>query len=94
MLDEVCSHDHLLEISSWKVDWKNIIIGSEQDATDEEDSEHKVLMKWKEQEGSGATYQKLIDTLRNTGNRDTAEMVHRLATTGMLNKYTMCGIQP
>ena len=92
MLDEVCSHDHLLQMSSWKGDWKGIIKRG-QDATDNqhhrgsEQQMEKVLMKWKEQEGSGATYQKLIDTLKELGNLDAANRVHSLATTG-----TLCGI--
>ena len=89
MLDDICSHDDLLKISSWEFDWKSII-ESEQD-TNESDCKQetgqqkreKILMKWKEQQGSGATYQKLFDTLRDMGNMDVANRVHCLAITGM-----------
>ena len=91
MLGAVCSDDHLLEMSSWEVDWKRII-ESEQDTTESdhaEDNEQqirkKMLTKWKEQQGSGATYRKLIDTIKQIGSTDTANKVHRLATTGVYN---------
>ena len=91
MLGAVCSDDHLLEMSSWEFDWKSII-ETEQDTTESdhaEDNEQqkrkKVLTKWKEQQGSGATYRKLIDTIKQVGSTDTANKVHRLATTGVYN---------
>ena len=89
MLDEICSHDDLLKISSWEFDWKSII-ESEQDTNEsdckqetEQQKREKILMTWKEQQGSGATYRKLFDTLRDMGNMDVANIVHCLATTGM-----------
>ena len=90
MLDEVCSCEHLLEMSSWECDWKSII-ESEQDTTEsvheqgttEQQKREKVLLKWKEQQGSGATYWNLIETLRKIENKDVASRVRCLATTGM-----------
>ena len=91
MLDAVCSDDHLLEMSSWEIDWKSII-ESEQDTTESdyaEDNEQQKrkeeLTKWKEQQGSGATYRKLIDTIKQIRSTDAANKVHRLATTGVYN---------
>eukprot|EP00731_Ephydatia_muelleri_P023074 Em0015g657a len=84
MLDKVCSGDHLLEMSSWDYDWKSVIVREQDTATSDhaEDNEQqkrkKVLTKWKEQQGSGATYRRLIDTIKE---RDVANKVHHLATT-------------
>ena len=89
MLDEVCSSEHLLELSSLEFDWKSII-ESETDTTEshhEQDTEQRkremLLVKWKEQQGSGATYRKLYDTLRNMGNVNVTNSVYCLATKGM-----------
>ena len=89
MLDEVCSHEHLLELSLLEFDWKSII-ESEQDTTEsdheqvtEQQRREKVLLKWKEQQGSDATYRKLLDALRKIGNMDVANIVDCMATTGM-----------
>ena len=88
----MCSHEHLLELSSWEFDLKNII-ESEQDTIEsdhEQDTEQqkreKVLLKWKEQQGSGATYRKLINSLRNMGNNVVANRFQCLAITGMWSK--------
>ena len=83
----MCRDDHILEISSWSIDWKKTF-ESEQaviDIAHQEDGEQqmeKVLMKWKEQEGPGATYRKLYATLRSKGNMEIANRVYNLATKG------------
>ena len=41
-----------------------------------------MLLKWKEQQGSDATYQKLCDVLTEIGNKDRADKVHQLTTKG------------
>ena len=93
-MDKTCSENCLLKVAALlNFDWKEIghrLLKKKQDITDidrEEDSEQlkrdKVLMKWKEQEGSGATYQKLIDTFKNLRNKDAAEGVQQLAIDGM-----------
>ena len=92
-MDKTCSENCLLKVALLHFDWKKIghrLLKKKQDITDidrEEDSEQlkrdKVLMKWKEQEGSGATYQKLIDTFKNLRNKDAAEGVQQLAIDGM-----------
>lgn len=89
MLDKVCSCDHLLEMSSWDFDWKSVIVGEQDTATsdqaedNEQEKRKEVLTKWKEQQGSGATYRKVIDTIKERGSTDVADKVHRLATTGV-----------
>ena len=97
-MDRNCTETCLLKIAaSLDFDWKVIgrrLLKKELDITDidrEENSEQqkrdKVLMKWKEQEGSGATYQKLIDTLKVLGNKDAAERVQQLVIDGMINLF-------
>ena len=74
---------------SWSCHHGNLI-ESEQGTTEsdhkediEQQKREKVLLKWKEQQGSGATYWKLLDALRNMGNMEVANRVYSLATTGM-----------
>ena len=89
MLDKVCSCDHLLEMSSWNFDWKSVIESEQATATsdhaedNEQEKRKEVLTKWKEQQGSGATYRNLIDTIEERGNTDVANKVNRLATAGV-----------
>ena len=92
-MDNICSEKCLLNIALLQFDWKSLglqLLNTEQDVKDidheEKEEQHKrakVLSKWKEQQGSGATYQKLIDTLMKVGNKDTAERVELLAVDGM-----------
>eukprot|EP00731_Ephydatia_muelleri_P023388 Em0015g971a len=88
-MDETCSERCLLKIALLQFDWKSLgrrLLNTEQDVKDidreEKEEQHKrekVLLKWKEQQGSGATYQKLYDTLKEIGNKVTAERVEQLA---------------
>ncbi|KAL5499677.1 hypothetical protein EMCRGX_G011134 [Ephydatia muelleri] len=87
-MDKTCSEKCLLKIALLQFDWKSLgrlLLNTEQDVKDidrEEEEQHKrekVLLKWKEQKGSSATYQKLFDTVKEIGNKDTAERVEQLA---------------
>ena len=92
-MDKICSEKCLLKIALLQFDWKSLgrhLLNTEQDVKDidheEKEEQHKrekVLLKWKEQQGSGATYRKLIDTLMKVGNKITAEGVELLAVDGM-----------
>ena len=102
-MDKACSEKCLLKIALLQFDWKSLglqLLNTKQDVKDidceEKEEQHKrekVLLKWKQQQGSGVTYQKLIDTLKEVGNKDTAERVEQLAVDGMLRfvKTVMCG---
>ena len=95
-MDKVCSEKCLLKIALLQFDWKLLgrrLLKTEQDVKDidreEKEEQHKrekVLIKWKQQQGSGATYQKLTDTLIEIGNKGTAEKIEQLqlAVDGML----------
>ena len=70
------------------------LLKDEQDITDidreentEQQKREKVLLKWKEQQGPDATYQKLCDVLTEVGNKDTADKVHQMATKGTDSAY-------
>ena len=92
-MDKKCSERCLLTIALLQFDWKSLgrrLLNTEQDVKDidheEKEEQHKrdkVLLKWQEQQGSSATYQKLTDTLKEVGNKDTAERVEQLAVDGM-----------
>ena len=92
-MDTPCSEKSLLKIALLQFNWKVLgrrLLNSEQDVKDidheEKEEQHKrekMLLKWKEQKGSDATYQKLADTLKEVGNMDTAERVKLLAVEGM-----------
>ena len=95
-MDETCSERCLLKIALLQFDWKSLgrrlLNNTEQDVKDidreekeEQYKREKVLLKWKEQQGSGATYQKLRDTFKAIGNKVTAEIVKQLAVDGMFN---------
>ena len=102
LMDKTCSKMCLLKTALLQFDWKSLgrrLLNTEQDVKDidheEKEEQHKrenVLLKWKEQQGSGATYQKLHDTLKEVGNKDTAERVEQLAVDGMFRfvKVMMC----
>ena len=100
-MDKTCSEKCLLKIALLQFDWKSLgrlLLNTEQDIKDidheEKEEQHKrekVLLKWKEQKGSSATYQKLFDTVKEIGNKDTAERVEQLAVDGMfVNVIMMC----
>ena len=98
-MDKTCSEKCLLKIALLQFDWKSLgrqLLNTEQDIKDidheEKEEQHKrekVLLKWKEQKGSGATYQKLFDTVKEIGNKDTAERVEQLAVDGMFVNVMM-----
>lgn len=79
-----------MNIALFEFDWKTIgrhLLDKEQDIADIERDEHKelhrrqkVLMVWQEQQGSAATYKKLVDVLCNVGNISTASKVQELAS--------------
>ena len=91
-MDKTCTKDCLLKVALLDFEWKVIgrrLLKKELDITDidreeptEQQKRDKVLMKWKEQEGSGATYQKLIDFFKELGKKDAAERVQDLAVEG------------
>ena len=101
-MDKACSEKCLLNIALLQFDWKSLgrrLLKTEQDVKDidneekvEQHKREKVLLKWKEQQGSSATYQKLVDTLKEVGNKITAEGVGQLAVDGMFRfvKAVMC----
>ena len=92
-MDKKCSKEYLLEAALWQFDWKIIsrrLLKDEQDISDidheentEQQKREKVLLKWKEQQGPDATYQKPFDVLTQVGNKDTADKVHQIATKGI-----------
>ena len=98
-MDKACSEKCLLKIALLQFDWKSLgrrLLKTEQDIKDidneekaEQHKREKVLLKWKEQQGSSATYQKLVDTLKEVGNKITAEGI----VDGMFRfvKAVMCG---
>ena len=99
-MDRTCTDKCLLKIALLPFDWKslgrNLLKNIEQDVEDieheEKEEQHKrekMLLKWKKQQGSGATCRKLIHTLKEIGNEDTAERVKQLAVEGMLVEVSM-----
>ena len=100
-MDKTCSKEHLLEASLLQFDWKIIghrLLKDEQDITDidreentEQQKREKVLLKWKEQQGPDATYQKLCDVLTEVGNKATADKVHQMVTKGMIQHMCFSG---
>eukprot|EP00731_Ephydatia_muelleri_P028799 Em0020g443a len=91
-MDTVCSKKCLLKIALLEFDWKILgrrLLNTEQDVKDidrdEEEEQHKrdkVLLKWKEQQETGATYRKLTDTFRELKNEDTANRVEQFVVAG------------
>ena len=91
-MDTTCSDECLLKIALLQFDWKVLgrrLLNSVQNVEDidreEKEEQHKrekMLLKWKEQKGSGATYRKLTDTLMELGNKHTAESIEQLAVGG------------
>ena len=90
-MDIPCSKDHLLKSSLLEFD--SSTIGREllhvysvyaEEGTDQQRRE-RMLLKWREEQGSGATYLKLFKALKSRGYKDAADEVHQMATecTGM-----------
>lgn len=79
-----------MDIALYEFDWKSIgrrLLACEQDVTDigrdEHEEQHRrerVLEVWHRQQGSGASYRKLIDILKLLGNGATAEKLQFLVT--------------
>ena len=84
-LAEVCSEQHLAEIALWIVEWKEVspFLG----LTEAEEHEivgsvrsQKIAMlrKWKQKQGSKATYKRLCKAFRKCGLRDLEKKVEEL----------------
>ena len=78
-----------MSIAQYGFDWKTIgrRLIREQDVDDIDSEERtdvlkrqKVLLKWAEQQGSGATYKKLADVLKKVENHPAAKKVLDLAS--------------
>ena len=86
-MDTKCNRDVILKISLLKFDWKSVgnrLLG-DQDVIDinceeheEQNKREKMLLKWLQQKGGGATYKRLVDVLEVLKYKETAEAVTRL----------------
>ena len=87
-----CSKDHLLDIALLAFDWKRVgrrLLDSEQNIEDigrnepsEENRREKMLMVWREQKGSAATYRVLIQAFDKIGNGRLVEKVTEMVPRG------------
>eukprot|EP00731_Ephydatia_muelleri_P005504 Em0002g1680a len=91
-MDSECSMDHLLDIALLAFDWKSVgrrLLNSEQNIEDisrnepsEENRREKMLMMWRAQKGSAATYRVLIQVFEKIGNGRLAQVVTKMVPRG------------
>ena len=83
LMDIPCSKGHLLELSLLQFDSRKIghqlQIIYDEEGTDQQRRE-RMLLKWRAQQGSGATYLKLYKALISCGYKDEADEVKQMAT--------------
>ena len=93
LMNITCSKDHLLKSSLLQFDSSKIghqLLKSSRDVSniyDEEGTDQqrreRMLLKWRAQQGSGATYLKLYEALISCGYKVAADKVQQMAFKGM-----------
>eukprot|EP00731_Ephydatia_muelleri_P005503 Em0002g1679a len=100
-LDAVCNSDTILKIAMLSYDWRPLgrrLIGDQRvsdiarEEHDEQNRRERMLTTWMQQEGTRATYRRLVDVLEKLGNKATAEIVVRLVEEG--EDDTPCASSP
>ena len=90
LMDIPCSKDHLLKTSLLQFYSSTIgrqLLNNPLDVYDiyaeertEQQRRKRMLLKWREEQGSGATYLKLFQVLKSCGYNDAADKVQQMAT--------------
>ena len=86
-MDTKCDQNVILKISLLKFDWKRVgnrLLGDQsvddinREEHEEQNKREKMLLKWLQKEGGGATYRRLVEVLEALKYKETAEAVTRL----------------
>ena len=92
LLDKECSKEDIYKIAICDFDWKIVgrrLLGEQKvndidkEGSSEQDKRDKMLLKWKETMSCGATYQALMDVLRDMHYNETAARVQELEHKGI-----------
>ena len=90
-MDVECSSDIIWQIALLPFDWRTLgrrlitpqrVSDIDREEHDEQNKRERMLSTWLQQEGSKATYRRLVEALERLGNKGTAEKVTKLVMKG------------